>query len=141
MRRRADRHLPRPTENIPHNEGQNITRQNWGLWPPDARIICFRVRYWMVAAALLQLARRLMTHSVISRPSITALQKVHSITSSAATSSDGGTVRPSALAVLTLMARSNLVGCSIGRSAGFAPFMILSTKVAARRYRSERSTP
>jgi hypothetical protein len=36
-----------------------------------------------------------------------------------------GTVRPSALAVLSLMTSSNLVGCSIGRSAGFIPFRML----------------
>src|ERR1035437_10558317 len=35
----------------------------------------------------------------------------HSITSSAVVSSDGGTVRPSALAVLRLMTSSNLTGC------------------------------
>jgi hypothetical protein len=45
----------------------------------------------------------------------------YSITSSARASSVGGTVRPSALAVLTLMISSNLVGCSTGRSAGFSP--------------------
>jgi len=59
--------------------------------------------------------------------------EAHSISSSASVSSEGGTVRPSALATLTLMTSSNLVGCSTGRSAGFAPFRILSTKVAARR--------
>jgi len=36
-------------------------------------------------------------------------------------------VRPSALAVLWLMTRSNFVGCSMGRSAGLAPLRILST--------------
>ena len=51
----------------------------------------------------------------------------HSITSSARASSEGGTPRPSAFAVLRLMTSSNLVGCSIGRSAGLAPFRILST--------------
>src|SRR6516165_5309108 len=50
----------------------------------------------------------------------------HSITSSAATSSVGGTSRPSILAVLRLIASSNIVGCSTGRSAGFAPLRILS---------------
>jgi hypothetical protein len=30
-------------------------------------------------------------------------------------------VRPSALAVVRLMTRSNLVGCSTGKSAGFVP--------------------
>src|SRR5215469_483234 len=45
----------------------------------------------------------------------------HSITTSAATSSLSGTVRPSALAVLRLMTSSNLVGWTTGRSAAFSP--------------------
>jgi len=36
-------------------------------------------------------------------------------------------VRPMALAVLRLMTKSNFVGCWTGRSAGLAPFKILST--------------
>src|SRR5262249_25572148 len=51
----------------------------------------------------------------------------HSITSSARASNVGGISRPSALAVTKLMMRSNLVGCSTGSSAGFAPRRILST--------------
>src|SRR5258705_9566869 len=47
--------------------------------------------------------------------------RTHSITSSARASSVGGTVRPSALAVLRLMTSSNLVGCTTGRSEGLAP--------------------
>ena len=39
-------------------------------------------------------------------------------------------MRPSALAVFKLITSSNLVGCSTGRSAGFAPLKILSTKAA-----------
>jgi hypothetical protein len=65
----------------------------------------------------------------------------YSITLSARASSMGGTVRPSALVVLRLMTSSNLVGCSTGKSAGLAPFNILSTKVAARRNKSEISVP
>jgi Luciferase-like monooxygenase len=42
----------------------------------------------------------------------------YSITSSARASKEGGTVRPSALAVLRLITNSNLVGCSTGRSEG-----------------------
>jgi hypothetical protein len=42
-----------------------------------------------------------------------------------------GIVRPRALAVLRLMTSSNVVSCSTGSSAGFAPLKILSTKVAA----------
>ncbi len=45
---------------------------------------------------------------------------------------DAGTAIPSALAVLRLMTNSNLVGCSTGKSAGSAPFKILSTNVASR---------
>ena len=51
----------------------------------------------------------------------------YSITSSARTSNDGGTVRPSSLAVFMLITSSNLVGCSTGRSAGLVPLRILST--------------
>src|SRR5262249_37494105 len=46
---------------------------------------------------------------------------LHSITSSAATSRPGGTVSPSAFAVLRLSTVSYLVGACTGRSAGFAP--------------------
>src|SRR5262249_4768917 len=49
----------------------------------------------------------------------------HSITSSARARSCGGTVRPSIVAVWTLMTSSNLVDCKTGTSAGFAP---LSTR-------------
>ena len=52
------------------------------------------------------------------------LAPLHSMISSARTRIDGGTVRPSALAVLRLMTSSNLVGCWTGRSAGWAPFRI-----------------
>jgi hypothetical protein len=57
---------------------------------------------------------------------------LYSITWSARASIDGGMVRPSALAVFKLITNSNFVGCSTGRSAGFAPFKILSTYGAAR---------
>src|SRR6266511_100475 len=48
----------------------------------------------------------------------------YSITSSARPSSDSGTVRPSAFAVLRLMINSTLVDCCTGRSAGFSPLRI-----------------
>jgi hypothetical protein len=65
----------------------------------------------------------------------------HSMIWSARASSDGGIVRPRALAVLRLMINSNFVGCSTGRSPGFAPLRILSTKYAARRYISRMFGP
>ena len=40
-------------------------------------------------------------------------------------------MRPSALAVVRLMMRSNLAGCSTGILAGFAPRRILSTRLPA----------
>src|SRR5262249_1791349 len=51
----------------------------------------------------------------------------HSITSSARESTDGGTVRPSALAVLRLITSSYLVGACTGKSAGFSPLRMRST--------------
>src|SRR5262249_13335389 len=51
---------------------------------------------------------------------------VHSITSSARSRIDGGTARPSALAVLRFTAISNFVGNCTGRSLGFAPRRIRS---------------
>src|SRR5438445_3284003 len=45
----------------------------------------------------------------------------HSMTSSARARIAGGTVRPSALAVLRLTTSSNMAGCCTGRSAGLAP--------------------
>jgi hypothetical protein len=54
-----------------------------------------------------------------------AIRLSYSTTSSARARIEGGTVRPSALAVLRLTTSSNLVGCSTGRSAGLAPLRIL----------------
>jgi hypothetical protein len=53
--------------------------------------------------------------------------RTHSITSSARARKDSGIARPMAFALFRLMTSSNLVGSSTGRSAGFAPFRILST--------------
>jgi len=50
----------------------------------------------------------------------------HRITSSALTRIDCGIVMPRAFAVFRLTTTSNLVGCSIGRLPGLAPFKILS---------------
>ena len=56
---------------------------------------------------------------------------LHSITSSARPSSVIGNVRPSALAVLRLIASSTLVDCCTGRSAGLSPLTIRPTKIPA----------
>src|SRR5262249_59128188 len=49
------------------------------------------------------------------------LWSAHSMSGSACSSTEDGIVRPRALAVLRLITSANLVGCSTGRSAGFAP--------------------
>src|SRR5271169_3721385 len=61
------------------------------------------------------------TQSGALSPSIDALQKVYSITSSAIASTPGGMVSPSAFAVLRLIISSNFDTLSTGRSAGFSP--------------------
>ena len=53
--------------------------------------------------------------------------RFYSMTVVACTRTDCGNLMPSALAVFMLMTNSNWVGCSTGRSEGFAPFRILST--------------
>src|SRR5262249_58428113 len=49
------------------------------------------------------------------------LAPLHSITSSERACNVAGISKPSAFAVLRLITSSNVVGCSTGRSAGFAP--------------------
>jgi hypothetical protein len=51
----------------------------------------------------------------------------HSMTSSARSTSRGGTSRPSAFAVLRLITSSNFSGWMTGRSAGFSPFRMRPT--------------
>src|SRR5439155_9592819 len=65
----------------------------------------------------------------------------HSMIWSARSRIGCGIVMPSALAAFMLITNSNLVGCSIGRSAGFAPLRILSTLDAARRPMYGRLAP
>ena len=65
----------------------------------------------------------------------------YSMTSSAAISKPGGTVKPSAFAVLRLTTVSNFVGVCTGRSAGFAPRRMRSTKDAPCRDKSTKSVP
>src|SRR5262249_49610942 len=67
---------------------------------------------------------RIFPFRIHVRLSVAAL---HSITSSARASSDGGTSTPSALAVLRLITSSYLIGAWTGRSAGFSPLRISLT--------------
>ena len=62
-----------------------------------------------------------------SRPGARVCGTLYSITSSARSRIDGGTARPSALAVLRFRTISNFVGNCTGRSPGFAPRRMRST--------------
>src|SRR5262249_31301596 len=72
-------------------------------------------------AALLRARRERPRHRRAAEQRDELAAPHHSITSSAVIFMISGTVRPSALAVLRLITSSNLVGCTTGRSAGFAP--------------------
>src|SRR5262249_34689920 len=63
----------------------------------------------------------------LNRKSRIGNRKCHLMTLSALANTFGGIVNPICLAVFRLITNSNLVGASTGRSAGFAPLMILST--------------
>ena len=65
----------------------------------------------------------------------------HCITLSARASTFCGMVTPICFAVLRLITSSNSVGCCTGKSAGLAPFRILSTYPATRRLLSAWSAP
>src|SRR5262245_33481928 len=115
---------------------------------PEYRVV--RLDMWIVGLALqhadtphplaLLRARRERPRSRTAEQS-DELASLHSITSSASASSVEGTVRPMILAVVRFMTKSNLVGCSTGRSAGLAPRKILSTYAADRRNMSEKLGP
>ena len=66
-------------------------------------------------------------HPVILGGRAARISSGHWITLSARFNTERGIVKPSRFAVLRLISSSNFVGCSIGRSAGLAPFSIRST--------------
>jgi hypothetical protein len=59
--------------------------------------------------------------------SILASPRGYLMTLSALANTFGGIVKPICLAAFRLTTNSNFIGCSTGRSAGLAPFRILST--------------
>src|SRR6476646_3834236 len=100
-----------------------------------------RVGRWFAAFAVSDKQHGDNTLTLLSNPANASVESfhdepAHSITSSARASSVAGTVMPSALAVFILMTSWKRVGCSTGKSAGWAPLRILSTYTAALRKRS-----
>ena len=109
---------------------RGLIRQSlWRSLLPDT---CFR-------PILLRRTRRVLWRGRISLSLWLSL--FYLITRSALAKTLGGIVRPICLAAFRLMMNSNFIGCSTGRSAGFLPFRILSTYVAARRSKSVTLTP
>jgi hypothetical protein len=72
-------------------------------------------------------AEGLKFYATLGSPSMVQVFRFYSITSSARASSDGGISMPSALAVLRLMSRLNLVGSTTGKSPGHSPFITRPT--------------
>jgi hypothetical protein len=79
-----------------------------------------------MAAARRSAAARIDAVEISDRPEAD-IGRNYWITSSARIVSEGGMVRPSALAARRLTTRRYFRGCSIGNSAGLAPLRILST--------------
>ena len=78
------------------------------------------ILYSMGSEPTLLVRESVAGHSATNRELSLSVSR-YSMTRSARTMIDGGIVRPSALAVLRLMTIWKCVGCSTGRSAGFAP--------------------
>src|SRR5262249_34051291 len=91
-------------------EMRGVERRRYGLQHPN----------WVTLHRLLR-ARRERPRRRCAADERDESAPLHSITSSARASSLSGTSRPSALAVLRLSTRSNLVDCMTGRSAGRSP--------------------
>ncbi len=90
----------------------------------------------------LKVAHRRMSQKCQTRTKCgTAKIPAYSISSSAMLSKPEEMVSPSALAVLMLMASSNLVGCRTGRSAGFLPIRIWPVRVPPCWYSSAELAP
>src|SRR5262249_3028829 len=68
----------------------------------------------------------------VAEDEIGSVARAYSITSSARASKVGGISKASAFAVLRLITSSNLVGCSIGRSAGLVPPLHLAVPEVAK---------
>jgi hypothetical protein len=93
--------------------------QRCPLWARSGLMHCSKQHLYSITSS----AREQCPLSAISDNSH---RTAYSISSLAKASNVGGIVSPSAFAVFMLITSSNLVACSTGKSAGLAPFSILS---------------
>src|ERR1039458_4951737 len=141
------RHLIRSNEHF--DRGRNRHQNHYRSAQPMSLLGQKRTNYRGLKSTVVRcysnsgqtLRRSEMTLSAKSGLMHRSKQHLYSITSSARAISVGGTVTPIVFAVLRLITRLNLVGCSTGISAGFSPRKILSTNVAARRFSDGASAP
>src|SRR6516225_1602366 len=80
-----------------------------------------------ISFAVLRLIISAHGNSCVLHCGLLQIVSPHLITLSALARTLSGIVRPICLAAFRLMMNSNFVGCSMGSSAGFRPFKILST--------------
>ena len=98
-----------------------------------------RIRKCCVACVRLTLPQ--VASTVLTSRSAIALGETQAIHSVTCGSMDGGSVRPRTSSVFAFTAKSRIVGCSTGSSAGRAPLRILSTTRPALRGSVSRSGP
>jgi hypothetical protein len=124
-----------PTSSSPllYPGGNDLSGSDSAASPPGGPLSA-RTRRSSRANGWLKLAHETDSHAGVEYRRIgwsPVIQNVssgsYSMTSSARARIVGGTVKPSALAVLRLITNSKVVGCCIGNSAGFAPLRILPT--------------
>src|SRR5262245_33963713 len=98
--------------------------ESGGPWFPGRCRGCTQKPDNRESARLLRACRQRPRHRSAAEQRRDELAALHSITSSAATCSVSGTLKPSAFAVFRLMTNSNLVGSRTGNSAGLSPLRI-----------------
>ena len=142
LRRFTARHLPCFQQRIAHRSyGRSLLRCGISNWPMTAVGQTRSSTHVCVTSGLPLIADMRRTGLDVGFVPGGDIPDTHSITSSARNRIDVGMSMPMARAVLRLTIVVNFVARSTGRSAGFAPLRILSTKTAARRSISGKFIP
>ena len=113
-----------PVDIVPRRLAQPLAHSQPSFDGDIAAIVCFGLGFVL---SLFEIGHENGTHQVATVLVTLVRPAPYSTTSVALTMSSKGTDNPSARAVLRLIAKSNCVGSSIGKSAAFAPFSIFPT--------------